>query len=622
MLDDVQVVEDGTVADLVVWLGASLPVGSTLALVGRSLPSVRLAHHLAGDDAVVLRRDDLAFDDREHRAVVDAALVTLDDGQVDALHERTEGWPAGLQLSLLAARAAPDPAAVLADLPHRAEDLGGYVHEELLHRLAPDLRAFLVQTAVLDRLSPALCDAVLDRRGSGAVLRSLAESENLFVVAHDDDPESLRYHRLFADLLLADLRADHPELEPVLRRRAAAWLDAHGDPDAAVTQALAAGDPALAATIAYRHAHAEMQAGSLGTIDRWRRGFSPDVVRRDPLLLLLNGWADLGLGRVDDVRRWLALAAEAHVDGPLPDGTPSLAVARASLAMIYSGDGVKQTRRDARLVREAGPAASPWWGTACMFEAHAAALSDRDADGVALYEDAEFAARGHAATHAVCLSHLAWHRFQTGDEAGGFEAASAASAELRAHHLERYNLTVHVHATAAYAAARQGRRGDYDAAAERTLELVASLAGAVPRSQCQIRLVLAEGALLLGAVGQARELVAAAEPFLAAEPDAVVLWDWVDRLRERLAERRRREGAASRYQLTEAERRVLALLPTHHPLGEIGRELYISRNTVKTHAVSIYRKLGVSSRSAAVDRARALGLLDDDDPGVTTTRSG
>lgn len=129
VLDDVQVVEDGTVADLVVWLGASLPVGSTLALVGRSLPSVRLAHHLAGDDAVVLRRDDLAFDDREHRAVVDAAPVTLDDGQVDALHERTEGWPAGLQLSLLAARAAPDPAAVLADLPHRAEDLGGYVHE-------------------------------------------------------------------------------------------------------------------------------------------------------------------------------------------------------------------------------------------------------------------------------------------------------------------------------------------------------------------------------------------------------------------------------------------------------------------------------------------------------------
>lgn len=89
-----------------------------------------------------------------------------------------------------------------------------------------------------------------------------------------------------------------------------------------------------------------------------------------------------------------------------------------------------------------------------------------------------------------------------------------------------------------------------------------------------------------------------------------MLWDWVDALTSRLAERRRRQGAVDRHRLTDAELRVLAELPTHRSLEEIGRALYISRNTVKTHAVAIYRKLGVSGRSAAVERARVLGLVD------------
>lgn len=610
VLDDVQVLDEPSVVGLLDRLVGALPPGSALALVGRSVPALLLSRRVAGDDALVLGREQLAFTGPELRSVVAATLPGLADERVEHLFERTEGWPAGVHLSLLAAKAAPRPDVVLTDLPHRAADLGAYVHEELLRHLDPDLEDFLVRTSVLDRLSPALCDFVLGRGDSASVLRRLVDSENLFVVAHDDEPEWLRYHHLFADLLLVELRASRPDLEPGLRRRAAEWHGAHGDPDAAVTQALAAGAPGRAAELAYRHVHSLVQHGSIGTIERWLRGFAPDEAHRHPLLMLLHGWLALGQGRVDDVRRWLDLVAGASWDGPLPDGPPSLAVARASLAMLYSGDGVKQTARDAHLVREAGPGAGPWWSTACLFEANASALADRGADAVALYEDAEFAARGHPATHVVCLSHLAWARFRTGDDRGGFEAASAAYAGLWAHHLEGYNLAVHVHAVHAYAAARHGRRGDYEAGDERTHELIATLGPAVPRAQCQLRLVLAEGALLLGDTERADALVAAAEPFLAAEPDAVVLWDWVDALTSRLAERRRRQGAVDRHRLTDAELRVLAELPTHRSLEEIGRALYISRNTVKTHAVAIYRKLGVSGRSAAVERARVLGLVD------------
>lgn len=609
VLDDVHVVDAVAVVDLVGWLVGALPAGSTLAVVGRDLPPLRLTRRIAGGEALVLRRDDLSFTSAESHSVVVAALPGLDDEQVARLHERTEGWPAGLHLSLLAATAGPDPVAVLTELPRRAVDLGAYFHEELLRRIDPELRSFLVHTAILHRLSPALCDAVLERDDSATVLRSLAESENLFVVVHDGDSESLRYHHLFADLLLAELRATTPRLEPVLRGRAARWLDVHGDPDAAVGQALAAGDEELAATIAYRHAHGLMQLGLIGTIERWLQGFGPGSEVRNPLVGMLHGWVDFGRGHSDDVRRRLDVLERATWDGPLPDGTSSLAVARASLAMLWSGRGVKQTASDARLVRMAGPSGSPWWSTACLQEAVATALADRQADAVALFEEAEFAARGHPSTHALCLSHLAWARFGAGDEAGGLAAASAAYAELHARHLQTYNLAVHVHAVHAYVCARQGRRPDYAAAGDQTLTLVASLYGAVPRAQCQLRLVLAEGALLLGDADGAAELVDAAEPFLAAEPDAVVLWDWVDSLHEHLAARRRRDGVVGRYQLTEAELRVLGQLPTHRSLEEIGRELYISRNTVKTHAVSIYRKLGVSGRSAAVDRARVLGVL-------------
>ena len=611
VLDDVHVVEHERVAALLEWLADALPPASTLALAGRSEPPMRLARHVAGDDALVLRATDLAFTPSEFRVVLDAALPSLDPAQVAPLYERTEGWPAGLHLSVLAAAAAPDPGVVLADLPHRAQDLGRYFHEELLRHLDADVRDFLVRTAVLDRLSPGLCDAVLERDDSGPMLRSLSESGNLFVVAHDAEPESLRYHHLFADLLVAELRAEDPALEPVLRRRAARWLDVHGDPDAAVSQAHAAGDRELAATIAYRHAPELMQLGMIDTLARWVEPFPLAVSRRNPLLMLLHGWVAFGAGRRDDVHRWLELAEGAHWEGPLPDGTPSLEVARASLSMFHAGSGVKQTVRDARVVREAGPGASPWWSTAAMFEATATTLADRDADAVALIEEAEFASRGSLSTHAVCLSHLAWACLRAGDDLRGLALAAEAIAELREHHLETYNLATNVPAVHAYAMARQGRRDDHRAAVERVDELLASLGGAVPRAQCQIRLILAESALLLDDADGAAAFLAAAEPFLAAEPDAVVLWDAVDDIRGRLADRARQARAISGYRLTDADLRVLAELPTHRSLEEIGRVLYISRNTVKTHAVSIYRKLGVSGRSAAVERARSLGLIDE-----------
>jgi LuxR family transcriptional regulator, maltose regulon positive regulatory protein len=131
----------------------------------------------------------------------------------------------------------------------------------------------------------------------------------------------------------------------------------------------------------------------------------------------------------------------------------------------------------------------------------------------------------------------------------------------------------------------------------------------VPRAQIQARLLLADAALHRGDAGAATRELRAATAVLSEEPDAVVLHDWADELDRRLDRLRGRPGEVG---LTAAELRVLEQLPTHRSLVEIGDHLYVSRNTVKTHTLSIYRKLYVSGRSEAVERARELGLLDGD----------
>ncbi len=136
----------------------------------------------------------------------------------------------------------------------------------------------------------------------------------------------------------------------------------------------------------------------------------------------------------------------------------------------------------------------------------------------------------------------------------------------------------------------------------------------VPRGGAQWRLVLAEAALLRGDPAVAGQQVDRAARVVAFEPDAVVLHDWLDDLQARVSARRRERDTVVALGLTNAELRVLEQLPTHRSLEEIGEHLYVSRNTVKSHTLAIYRKLGVARRGEAVIRARELGLLADTDP--------
>jgi LuxR family maltose regulon positive regulatory protein len=177
---------------------------------------------------------------------------------------------------------------------------------------------------------------------------------------------------------------------------------------------------------------------------------------------------------------------------------------------------------------------------------------------------------------------------------------------MRAAELESYPMLATVHAVEALDAATRGDLSLARKALARASTLGDVVAAALPRGQIHLRLILAEVSLVLRDTARVGTDLAEAKRLLPRLPDAVQLQSWADEIGERLDEARSHEGP--RPPITRAEMRVLELLQTHQTLEEIGETLFISRNTVKSHTISIYRKLGVSGRSAAVELAVKEGL--------------
>ena len=168
--------------------------------------------------------------------------------------------------------------------------MADYLVAEVLERQPEELRAFLLRTSVLERLSGPLCDAVLETQGSAARLRQL-ERSSLFVVPLDDRREWYRYHQLFADLLRLQLGLREPGLVPVLHRRAAAWYQAAGQIDEAIGHASAAGDLAEAGTLIARHWAARWLGGQRATVARWLEELPEAAILADPPVALITAWS-------------------------------------------------------------------------------------------------------------------------------------------------------------------------------------------------------------------------------------------------------------------------------------------------------------------------------------------
>jgi LuxR family maltose regulon positive regulatory protein len=585
-----------------------LPAAVHVVLSTRLDPPLPLARMRAQGELAELRVGELQFTDEEAAALLNGSMgLALAAEEVARLAQRTEGWAAGLVLAGLSLRDRPDPSGFVAAFSGGDRHVADYLVAEVLEGQPPELRAFLLRTSVLERLSGPLCDAVLEIQGSAARLRQL-ERSSLFVVPLDDRRQWYRYHQLFADLLRLQLGAREPELVRVLHRRAAAWHQAAGHIDEAIGHASAAGDLAEAGTLIARHWASHWLGGQRATVARWLAGLPDEAIAADPPVALIAAWSrGFGGGSKQETERWLAAAEDEGYGGPPPDGMSSQAfgavLARATLIFDDVGRALKAAHRALELAGDQ-PAESSWAGSAL---GQALYLSGQAAEARPRLEDLVARVPASVQPYAVVtalavLSLLAADQ----DEPAAASLARGAVATAEAHGVSFEPLSGIVYLALGRALSHQGELAEAQVQLERALELFE--VDSMGLHHALALLVLASVRHGRGDLQGARALANQARELVDQSTDPGMLPSLLEQAEEALGSRPRRpvQMAAP---LTERELAVLRLLPTRLSAPEIGRELSVSVNTIRSQVQAIYRKLQVNSRAEAVTQARQLGLL-------------
>jgi LuxR family maltose regulon positive regulatory protein len=343
VLDDYHLIDSQPVHGSLLFLLEHLPPGLRMVLASRSDPPLPLARLRAGGQLAELRAAELRFTADEAAALLREAIgADLPGTAVAALTARTEGWAAGLQLAGLSLRGQTDRAGFVAAFSGSHRYVLDYLTGEVLERQNPQVREFLLETSVLERLSGELCDAVTGRAGSQAMLADV-ERAGLFLVPLDEVRGWWRYHRLFADLLRARLEEEQPGRVPGLHRAAATWSEEHDLADDAVRHALAAGDTAWAARLVERHVEELLGRSEGVTLRRWLSALPAEAVRARPRLCLAQAYgAAQGFqvealeALLDDAERAFAASGDEPYEPSLgpPQGDSVLANVPAGIAFL------------------------------------------------------------------------------------------------------------------------------------------------------------------------------------------------------------------------------------------------------------------------------------------------
>jgi LuxR family maltose regulon positive regulatory protein len=663
-----------------------------------------------------IRAAALAFTAAEAAELLAGYGLELREDQVERLLSRTEGWAAGLRLSALSVRSEPDVDRFLADFAGDNHAVADYLSGEVLGVQTPAVRAFLLRTSVVDRLCGDLADALTGGRDGARTLSELHRA-GLFLLPVDRHETWFRYHPLFAELLQARLRLEHPDLVPALHARAARWLSAHGLGREALPHALRADDPPAMGgllsdqwldlllggvepdalleaarlragdrRLAVAAAGACLEAGDAPRAEAVLAGaMSGERDDADALAALLRARARA------DLRGARAAAARLGARGdrgpravPVDDAHRSLALLHLGIVEFETGalDAAADTldaasalavdgRRERVLLECLGRTAALELLGGRLTRAEAAAVAARSLAAPAGWERSAACAWAYSALAAV---HLLRDELDEAERvADAAMTVAYAAAEVPAAHVVRL---LRAHLAVARGDVDRGRalmrtvldglaitrplvglwvdalgprpwadedectdplgaaavrlaRGDALSALRRVQPLLEADVALHPTQRLHAWLLAAIAGQALGHTRDASEAVERALEIAAPERYRRPFADGGGAVRRLL---QRHASLPSAYApvvaelidalesvavpppgllepLSERERDVLRLLPTLLPNTEIASELFVSVNTVKTHVKSIYRKLEVSSRRAAVARARALRLI-------------
>jgi len=611
VLDDVHVLHNSECRAALSVLADHVPAGSRLAFAGRAPPPLRIARLRAEGKILEIGPDDLALTCDEASSLLRNADLALAEEDVAELHERTEGWPAGLYLAALYLREGGPFASAAFSFGGDDRLVSDYLESEFLCRISRRQRAFLTRTAVLERMCGPLCDAVLEVGGSAAVLADLAGA-NVLLVPLDRRGEWYRYHHLFRDMLLAELGRLEPGLMAVLRRRAAGWYVRNGWPEEALEYSMAAGDVDGAARLAGQLVVPAYRQGRVTTIQRWFRWLEDrGGIEGHPMAAVLASLFAALTGRPVDAERWADAVDRWQYGDPARPGDPSAEAWAALLRAILCRRGTEQMRADADEAVRGFAAGSFVTPAPALLQGIARILCGDLDGGDESLEDAvsvgEEADAPDDLAIALCERSLAAMARSQWDRAE--DLAGRARAVLRQAGIQESYMTPLICALRARAAVH---RGDVPAARRELLSaqhLRPLLTYALPYLAVQARLELARVHLALADPAGARTLMREVDDLLRRRPGLGTLVGEARALRAQLA-RERGSGVPGASALTAAELRLLPLLSTHLSFPEIAAEMFLSRYTIKSQAMSIYRKLGASSRNEAVARSRELGILE------------
>jgi LuxR family maltose regulon positive regulatory protein len=294
VLDDFHVIDHPDVQTALAFFLEHLPSRLHLVVATREEPALPLARLRVQSAVTEIRLQDLRFTREETTAFLDRTMgLQLSPEAVASLETRTEGWVAALQMAALSLRGRESTAPGLPSLAPATGDFGGthrylidYLAAEVLRQQPAEVRAFLRQTAILDRLSGPLCDAVTSQADSRSRLRQL-EKANLFLIPLDDEQQWYRYHALFADFLRTELGEDE---QRALHRRAADWHEAHGFLPEAIKHALSAHDLVAAERLIRNSVDATLNSGGFSTLLGWLNALPPELVRARSDLAAYKAW--------------------------------------------------------------------------------------------------------------------------------------------------------------------------------------------------------------------------------------------------------------------------------------------------------------------------------------------
>lgn len=602
-IDDVHRAQSPACQDAIEVLLARVPAGSQIVVSSRHEPAL-LARQRAAGRSWHLSADDLSLDPTAARTIFDHADVAIDDEELRGIVEHCEGWPTGIFLCALVARSGGEAGSVTGEDRY----LSDYLYRECLTRLPDALQSFLRRTAVLDQLSAASCDALLDADDSADRLSEI-EALNLFLVPIDRDRGWYRFHALFREFLLAEFeRAEGADAVADMHARAAVWYEDHGLRVEAVEHLLRGGRSADAARLITELAVPLYQVGQVLTVDRWLEALGERFVRATPPLALFAAWIAILHGRTRTAESWVRIVDEVDTTPFPPEAREVFASSQAMLHSAMCAGGFTQVLVDATFAYQHEPADSAWRSLAVYLYGSALLLAgEAGAAEPVLAEAAAIPTPAHASDRAILaeaeLAILAIEERNWPDAAAHSRRGVALIDEL---HVDGYATTALALAVAARVAFHEGKRAEGDRLLARAMRARVGCTYLLPYLAMRVRLQLAKAHLAIDDRSATNHLMREIDDLLHRCPDVGALADDIEAFRRTLDTHPALGGSVP---LTPAELRLLPYLQTHLTVAEIGERLFVSRNTVSSQLGSIYRKLGVTTRGGAVDSAIEAGLL-------------